>query len=640
MDKKIKEENIHIFHNKEEIFLNEYNWELSKDDNLYSFKIRLNTNNTILFSCNISSITNLNKEDEKYFDKNFSIKDLHYYDRFKNNENINDIYIYLLTMIQDNQFDFEQKEENKLILNIKPYTNSENLIEFILEKKINNNKKCEICDRMHSGINYLRYIRNNNPNHNIISSNNNISYNINCNYNNINSNDINNDKDIISKILEEINLLKKENNLKNEEIQNLKKTYIEENIRLSKENQILREEINKAKKKDEKGLNMSIPVEKEKNININKENKDKDISTTKNIRAKKLYLKIFKITNELFFKNPNDLKYNSTIVKNLSAKGVNDIFEVFTCKKDNQVYLVSKNAKTHDLDIISLNNNKIISSLKGHNNTITMVRYFINYKGKNEYLISADLDKNVIVWNINDNYNILHFIKTDYIDNNIYSCYIFFDNFDNNFIFTSCGLNRYKKNDTSYTKMYSLKDGSFVKNIVDSNDNNTYYLLVWYNENTKSNYLVECCENKIVITNFVLNEIYAKLVDPRFKILKYYSAFISCSDNKNGKEYLYCSSSNGCLVIWDLKDKSLYYFRKISKVELYNIIQWNKQYAIISGGANKSIIIVDLENLKEYKTIQTDHSSNVNCIKKITHPVYGECLLSSGNDHKIKLWTI
>ena len=641
MDKKIKEENIHIFHNKEEIFLNEYNWELSKDDNLYSFKIRLNTNNTILFSCNISSITNLNKEEKTYFDKNFSIKDLHYYDRFKNNENINDIYIYLLTMIQDNQFDFEQKEENKLILNIKPYTNSENLIEFILEKKINNNKKCEICDRMHSGINYLRYIRNNNPNHNIISSNNNISYNINCNYNNINSNEINNDKDIISKILEEINLLKKENNLKNEEIQNLKKTYIEENIRLSKENQILREEINKAKKKDEKGLNMSIPLEKEKNININKENKDnKDIFTTKNIRAKKLYLKIFKVTNELFIKNPNDLKYNSTIVKNLSAKGVNDIFEVFTCKKDNQVYLVSKNAKTHDLDIISLNNNKIISSLKGHNNTITMIRYFINYKGKNEYLISADLDKNVIVWNINDNYNILHFIKTDYIDNNIYSCYIFFDNFDNNYIFTSCGLNRYKKNDTSYTKMYSLKDGSFVKNIVDSNDNNTYYLLVWYNENTKSNYLVECCEDKIVITNFVLNEIYAKLVDPRFKILKYYSAFISCSDNKNGKEYLYCSSSNGCLVIWDLKDKSLYYFRKISKVELYNIIQWNKQYAIISGGANKSIIIVDLENLKEYKTIQTDHSSNVNCIKKIIHPVYGECLLSSGNDHKIKLWTI
>ena len=641
MDKKIKEENIPIFQNKEEIFLNEYNWELAKDDNEYSFKIRLNTNNTILFSCNISNISNLNKE-KIYFDNIFSIKDLHYYDRFKNNENINDIYIYLLTMIQDNQFDFEQKEENKLILNIKPYTSSENFIEFILEKKINNNKKCEICDRMHSGINYLRYIRDNNPNHNhnIINSNNNISYNINCNYNNIN-NERNNDKDIISKILEEINLLKRENNLKNEEIKNLKNKFLEENILLNKENQILREEIEKTKKEEENRLNISIIPNNLKNINNNKDNKDnKDVSTTKSIKSKKLYLKIFKATNELFSKNPNDLKYNSTIVKNLSAKGVNDIFEVFTCNKDNKIYLISKNAKTHNLDIISLNDNKIITSLKGHTNTITMVRYFINYKGKNEYLISADVDKNVIVWNINENYNILHFIKTEYIDNNIYSCYIFFDNFDNNYIFTSCGLNRYKKNDTSYTKMYSLKDGTFWKNIVDSNDNNTYYLLIWHNENTKINYLVECCEDKIVITNFTLNEIYIKLVDSRFKILKNYSAFISSSDNKNGKDYLYCSSSNGCLVIWDLKDKILYYFRKISKVELYNIIQWNKQYAIISGGTNKTIIIYDIENLKEFKTIQTDHSSNVNCIKKIMHPIYGECLLSSGNDHKIKLWTI
>ena len=379
MAKKIKEENTNIFNNKEELYLNEYNWEISKDVNEYSFKIRLNTNNTILFSC---LILNLNKG-KIYFDNNFTLKDLHYYDRFKNNEKINDIYIYLLTMIQDNQFEFEQKEDNQLILNIKPYTNSEKLIVFVLDKRATNINKCEICDRMHSGINYLRYIRNNN--HNIISSNNNISYNINCNYNNIN-NDKNNGKDIISKILEEIDLLKKDNKLKNKEIINLKKELIEQNNLLNKENHILKEEIKQFKKNDENKPNISlIPIDKVKNIDINKENKD--ISTKKNIKGKKLYLKTFKSTNELFNKNPNELKYHSNIVKNLSAKGVNDIFEIFVCNKDNQVYLISKNSKTHNLDIISLNNNKIITSLKGHNNTITMIRYFINYKGKNEYLI-------------------------------------------------------------------------------------------------------------------------------------------------------------------------------------------------------------------------------------------------------------
>ena len=629
---------MHIFHNKEELFLNEYNWDSFKENNDYSFKIRLNTNNTILFSCTMNA-----KNEKLYFDNCFSLKDLHYYDRFKNNENVNDIYIYLLSMIQENQFEFEQKEENKLILSIKPYTNSEILIEFILDKKDIVNKKCEICDRMHSGINYLRFMRDNH-NHNIISSNNNISYNINCNYNSISNNDIDKDKNIISKILEEISILKKENSLKNEEIKNLKNELKEQNIRLFKENQLLKQEINNIKKADEikDRINIMTGPKTRNENNINLGNSEPTIKSNK---GKKIFLKVLKVSNEFFNKDPNELKYNSTIVKNLSAKGVNDIFEVFICNKDNQEYLVSKNAKTHNLDIILLNNNKIINSLKGHNSTISMVRYFINLKGKNEYLISADFNKNVIVWDINNNYNILNWIRTEsdnsnILNYNIYSCYIFFDNFDNNFIFTSSGINTYKKNDTAFTKMYSLKDGNFVKNIINSNDNNTYYLLVWYNEKSKINYLIECCEGKIAITNFKQNELYATLVAKGYKVLKYYSGFIYNSDNKIGKDYLCCSSSNGCIVIWELMSKQFTFISKISKVELYNIIQWDKKYAIVSGGSNKSIIIFDLENLKEEKNIQTEHSSKVNCIKKIIHPIYGESLLSSGNDYKIRLWTI
>ena len=45
------------------------------------------------------------------------------------------------------------------------------------------------------------------------------------------------------------------------------------------------------------------------------------------------------------------------------------------------------------MDVISLLENKIIISLKGHNNHIRTIRYFINNKNKNEYLISADDNK-------------------------------------------------------------------------------------------------------------------------------------------------------------------------------------------------------------------------------------------------------
>ena len=647
MEKNLKEEDIlNIIGNKSELFLNEYNWDSIKDENHYFFKIRLNTNNTILFSCSTSEST----KQKFFFENNFSLKDLHYYERFKKIENINDIYIYLLTIIQEKNFEFEEieeKEEKKMKLIIKPYITSEKSFEFLLSKKLNDCRKCEICDRIHSGINYLRFMRDNNLSHNIMNSNNNLYYHINCNYNNIN-NTTNSGNNIISKILDEINLLKKENRMKNEQIKNLQKDLLEQNTRFSKENNYLKEKlslISKEKLKEE----IKPKEEKEEiqpkielpNIasSLAKDSIDTKIKN-KTPRPIKLMLKTFKASNKIFNKEPNELKYHSQIVNNLSSKGVNDIFEVYTSNVDNQDYLVSKNGTNNFLDIINLNNNQIITSLKGHTNTITMVRYFINYKGKNEYLLSADTDKYVIVWDITDNFKLLHKIQTEYINHNIYSCYIFFDNWDNNFIFTSCGLNKYVKNEASYTKMYSFKDGKFEKDIIDSNENNTYYLLIWYHEGYKINYLIECCEEKIIITDFVKNDLYANLEPQGFKVLKYYSGFIYNYEKKKGRDFLCCSTSNGCVAIWDLLNINLIYFGKISKFELYNIIQWNENYALISGGANKTIKIFDLKKFKEVKNIETGHSSNVNCIKKIIHPIFGESLLTSGNDHKINLWTI
>jgi len=652
MEKSLKEEDIlNIIGNKTELFLNEYNWDSIKDENHYFFKIRLNTNSTILFSCSTSESTN----QKFFFENNYSLKDLQYFERFKKIENINDIYIYLLTIIQEKNFEFEEieeKEEKKMKLIIRPYTTSEKSFEFFLPKKLNECKKCEICDRIHSGINYLRFMRDNNLNHNIMNSNNNLYYHINCNYNNINNN-ASGGNNIISKILDEINLLKKENNMKNEQIKNLQKDLHEQNARFSKENNYLKEQlslISKEKTKEEKEKEESKPKEEEEKIKplevlpfirpIWAKDSIETKINNKTPRPIKLMLKTFKASNKIFNKDPNELKFHSLIVNNLSSKGVNDIFEVYTSNADNQDYLVSKNGTNNFLDIINLNNNQIVTSLKGHTNTITMVRYFINYKGKNEYLISADTNKNVIVWDITDNFKLLHLIQTEYINHNIYSCYIFFDNWDNNFIFTSCGLNKYEKNEASYTKMYSLKDGKFVKDIIDSNENNTYYLLIWYHEGHKINYLIECCEEKIIITDFVKNDLYANLMPHGFKVLKYYSGFIYNYEKKNGRDFLCCSTSNGCVAIWDLLNINLIYFGKISKFELYNIIQWNENYAIISGGKNKTIKIFDIRKFKEVKSIETGHSSNVNCIKKIVHPIYGESLLSSGNDHKINLWTI
>ena len=99
--------------------------------------------------------------------------------------------------------------------------------------------------------------------------------------------------------------------------------------------------------------------------------------------------------NKIFEKDPNNLKYILDITNNNDGVYGIDIFEVFKSYKDNKEYIISKNKDNYNLDIFILLDNKKIKSLNGHNNHITIIRYFINNKDYNEYLISAD--KNYIV---------------------------------------------------------------------------------------------------------------------------------------------------------------------------------------------------------------------------------------------------
>ena len=98
-----------------------------------------------------------------------------------------------------------------------------------------------------------------------------------------------------------------------------------------------------------------------------------------------------------------NLKYKLDITYSNISVGLNDIFEIFISYIDNQEYLISPNRYTFNLDISTLLDNKIILSLKGHKNHIRIIRYFINKNNYNEYLISGDNDKIVIIWDITEN---------------------------------------------------------------------------------------------------------------------------------------------------------------------------------------------------------------------------------------------
>ena len=338
--------------------------------------------------------------------------------------------------------------------------------------------------------------------------------------------------------------------------------------------------------------------------------------------------------NYKFEKDPQGLKFRQNIINTNASYGWNDIFEVYISRKDNKEYLVSPNNNNYKLDVISLLENKVTVSLKGHNNHIRTIRYFINNINSEEYLISADNDIIVIIWEITYDFNMKFKINTNYSDN-IYSCLLLFDLInENNYIVTS-SYAQLEDNEKSATKLYSLENGQLIKYISYSNKSAVYYLLSWYNKNNNKYYIVQFTFKAILINSVIDDELYCELIqEPEDNHL---SGFIYNSDNK---DYLCSSSYNGYIHLWDLFNKSIYKIISTNDCVLCNIIQWNNKYSIVADYDNKSFKIIDFEKGQVVKDIKGEHTDKVPCVKKLYHPLYGESLLSAGQDNTIKLWSL
>jgi len=345
--------------------------------------------------------------------------------------------------------------------------------------------------------------------------------------------------------------------------------------------------------------------------------------------------------------NPNDLKFKCDLVSTNTKGGLNDIFEVYRSIKDNEDYLVSPNKLNFHLDVITLKDNKFYGSLKGHQKKVTSVRYFLNYLNNNEYLISSDEMGIVFVWDITDSYKKLYTINTKYNDI-IYSCLLVFtgegyENVNSNnanhngYIITST-FDISKENQNSATKIYSIDNGEFVNYIKNTNTNSVFYLLSWLNKKDNRNYIIQFCYMKILINNLLdEDDVYAELSQEQK--LSHYSGFIYEKKDED-KAYLYSSSKNGIINIWDLYNKVLVNNINITGSILCHIIQWDDKYAIVADYNGKSFKVINLETLKVEQNIGESHTKEVKSIKKIKHPLLGDSLLTAGNDNVIKLWSI
>ena len=347
------------------------------------------------------------------------------------------------------------------------------------------------------------------------------------------------------------------------------------------------------------------------------ENLEKQIKTIKD----DFYNKISDYKDYLvheYKRTPLELKEKLNIIDTNESN-----FDVYRSFKDDIEYLASGNVNTYDIDIVNIQNCQLIKSLKGHKNYITTLDYFYNEENQKEYILSSDFDKFIIIWDINADQNMLHTINTKF-RGYICSTLLIFNIKKNGYIIASSW------SDKDYCRVYYLNDGSFVKNIYNSN-NNTLFLIPWINNNQ---YIIELCYKKIVINSLINDESYGKL---KAQPEDYHNSGFIYDDN-----FLCCSSSNGYIRFWNLIKKTLEKTIEIKESWIYGIIKWSDKYIICANHTSNSLVIIDKDIGKVVKSIQTTHNNDdgVKLIKKFYHSIYGECLVTAGQEHSVKLWII
>ena len=268
----------------------------------------------------------------------------------------------------------------------------------------------------------------------------------------------------------------------------------------------------------------------------------------------------------------------------------------------------------------------VINSLKGHNANTIVIRYY-SKDNKEEYLLSSDKNKLVIIWDIQNFYNKKYIIQAQY-SSDIYDALLLFNVFNKDYIL----LSNYSSNE--YSKLYEFKENTpFVKNIHGTNDHTTYFMIPWFYNNKY--YLIECSDYKIIINNIFEDENYANLsMDPEG------NHFCGYLYNDN---FLCVSEYHQKFIrIWDLAKKVIYKqinYNGTSNGCSYEIIPWNVNYSIF--GCDSSFVIININDGKMVKKIDNSNLREIRGIKKIKMGQLGECLICSGSSgNSIQLYSL
>ena len=335
-----------------------------------------------------------------------------------------------------------------------------------------------------------------------------------------------------------------------------------------------------------------------------------------NLKDKK-HIKKYKQNKQQFDQNPN-FEYKCDITSTIYFNGTKAL-AAYISPKDEIEYLAVGNEKNNNIDIFNLRTIKLYKSLKYHDCWIYSICYYFNPINNKGYLISSDMDKKIIVFDVYNDYNIL--IKTQLKDGgDIQKCSIFFNINNKDYIVSI-------SHTYNYSKIFDFNNFKYLKNIFDTNTHITWDICLWTYENNY--YAIEMSSYSIFIINLFDDKIYANLPisEDSFSGFIYNNNFL-CNCTRQGE-----------ILLWDLINKSMIKLIKVSNKCLYNLIQWNKRYVIAADLYNNAFRIVDIINGKLITSVGGYHNDYLKGLSSLYHSIFGPCLLTAGNK-TVKLWTL
>ena len=326
--------------------------------------------------------------------------------------------------------------------------------------------------------------------------------------------------------------------------------------------------------------------------------------------------------------------------------GLNESFDVFKSEINDNNYLITANLKNNNIDIINIESKQLIKTIQNNSSKFIFIKYYQNIENKKQYLITININNTIQIFEFSEinnfeKINLLSEISTKKEFKNTFnfinSALIFNIKINSKFYDIILVSSRARYMEEYPTTMYNIYNGLLLKEINHTKKNKTRFIIPWLNKKDGNYYLIELSEELLIIVSVLFNNIYAKLEEERYK--SYNSGFIH---EENDIDFLYVADSCGEIKVYNLYNKEICYTidirKRKSNTRLYGLILWNENYLIVNDDNNKSFVIIDLENKCVVSSTYNEHNDSVRCIKRIRHKKYGECLITAGDDHFIKLF--